>query len=146
MSSVRLQQRRDLFWLSPAVAQLAEGERDALRGRLLEAATYAGLSDADRELLRGGVVDVSATGVADLGFGPTGDWSAIDEALDAGDEAALEAALDTVGPVEFGYGPAPLPDVDVPGVEPDDDDEEYGGPVDDDGFPVDIDDDGWVGL
>lgn len=111
MTSPRLSQRIDLFAASPTAAELDPETYDALRARLLAARTYAELNAADRQLIQQGVLQMHAFGAARMGASP-GDARAVDAALDAEDDEALEAALDTVAAGPHGWGEPPLSDID----------------------------------
>lgn len=135
----RLAHRIDLYYASGVWAEVEPDEQAAMRERLLHAVTYESLSDDDRTRLQQGALAASAGRTSGIVLSSSGDFAAIDEALDGDDEAAVEAALDTVGQGDYGYGPAPLSD--DPGPMGEDD------PVDDDDVEVKADDDGtWVGL
>lgn len=153
MPSLQLAHRAGLLDATPTGAALSAEDRAGLQARIQAAEELGDLQPADRALLRKAVEEVAA-GRSEL-TDPLewGDWRAIDAAIDADDEAALERALDTVGrgielvgwdgdfsklqPLVAGE---PEPDFAEQGVT--DDPEDLEDPED---LP-DVADDQWVGL
>jgi hypothetical protein len=127
--SAELLHRFAVLQASPSWLQMSWEDKEAFEGRLQSVYATGDLSSEDQELLRNGALEVAA------GKSPTltdpqewGDWAAIDAAVDADNDTALDAALLTVG---RGF------EVGMPILEPDPAD------VDTEDLP---DDNDWVGV
>lgn len=150
MPSLQLAHRAGLLDATPEGERLSPADRDALQQRILAADELDDLSADDQAVLRRAVLQVAAGQSEMRDPLEWGDWRAIDAAIDADDEAALERALDTVGRgIELvGWngdfskltplGDGPEPDLEPAGVTDDPEDLEEDLP--------EVDDSDWVGL
>jgi hypothetical protein len=106
---LRLLNRVGVLQASPRWEGMPPAQQEAFEARVLalasrEDAGFDDLSEADKELIRAGELEVSA-GKSSRFTDPAtwGDWAAIDAAIDAEDTEALDRELEMVGPLD---GPA----------------------------------------
>lgn len=136
---------------APVWDELPQAEKDAFDARMTERPlVWSEVTPADKQLIRDGELQVSSGQGRLVSAEERGDWEAIDAAIDADDEAALDAALFTVG---HGFPKFPW----LGGVSTVEEARALGGPVenpnvsDDPGDLIDVDDlpdddSEWVGV
>jgi hypothetical protein len=151
MPSQRLIHRVGNLHASPTWMAMVAEQQDELDRRVIAAEEFADLSAEDQDLIRRGELEVSA-GLSPRFQDPStwGDWTAIEQAMDSGDNEALDRALEMVGPGD-GNGMVG-PDVDDGGELSAEDEAELAMYADDTGDDLvdeakglGPDDDGWVG-
>lgn len=93
-----LTERVGVLSVSPSWVKMPAPEMAAFRDRFLACPDWASMTDADKDLVRQGQLEVSA-GKSTIVVDPAewGDWDRIDAAVESGSLDELDAALATVG-------------------------------------------------